>query len=113
LTVLFCLSYGLMTMLIVEQGATIESQRVLIRELFRDSTALSAFKRAQQGKTLAGGQCASSPKAQAPVTQNPSSHTPSSQAAPRRQTQQQKPQNQMPSRPAADWGDNRRALITI
>src|SRR6266478_8628476 len=44
LTVLFLISYGLMTMLIVEQGQTIESQRALIRELFRDSTELSATK---------------------------------------------------------------------
>src|ERR1700745_3150715 len=44
LTALFCLSYALMTMLIVEQGSTIESQRALIRELFRDSTELSAVK---------------------------------------------------------------------
>ena len=44
LTVLFLISYGLMTMLIVEQGRTIESQRALIRELFRDSTELSAVK---------------------------------------------------------------------
>ena len=44
LTVLFLISYGLMTMLIVEQGQTIESQRALIRELFRDSTELSAIK---------------------------------------------------------------------
>ena len=44
LTALFCVSYGLMTMLIVEQGSTIESQRALIRELFRDSSELSATK---------------------------------------------------------------------
>ena len=44
LTILFLISYGLMTMLIVEQGRTIESQRALIRELFRDNTALSAAK---------------------------------------------------------------------
>ena len=44
LTILFCISYGLMTMLIVEQGSTIESQRNLIRELFRDSSELTATK---------------------------------------------------------------------
>jgi hypothetical protein len=56
LTVLFLISYGLMTMLIVEQGATIESQRILIRELFRDSTELSAMRKAQQDKNVADGQ---------------------------------------------------------
>ena len=112
LTVLFCLSYGLMTMLIVEQGATIESQRALIRELFRDSTELTSFKmKAQQEK---------SPKAQAPVTRSPSTQVPSTQAptqqAPSSQAapqQKRNPQYQMPSRPAADLSDNRRALITI
>ena len=123
LTVLFCLSYGLMTMLIVEQGETIEQQRTLIRELFRDSTELSAMRqKAQQERVLAGAQTAPSPRMQAPVTQNPSSQAPaqqapSSQAAPQRpaqkQAQKQKPQFQMPSRPAADLSDDRRSLITI
>lgn len=44
LTVLFLISYGLMTMLIVEQGNTIESQRLLIKQLFSDSTELNAMK---------------------------------------------------------------------
>ena len=50
LTVLFLVSYALMTMLIIEQGQTIESQRVLIRELFRDSTELSSIKQGQIAK---------------------------------------------------------------
>jgi hypothetical protein len=139
LTVLFCLSYGLMTMLIVEQGATIESQRALIRELFRDSTELSAMKmKAQQERASAGTQPGTTPtpKMQAPATQNPSSqtpstqtpstqapstqaptqHAPSSQAVPRRtqkQTEKQNPQFQAPSRPAVDQADDRRAMIRI
>jgi hypothetical protein len=125
LVVLFCISYGLMTMLIVEQGATIESQRVLIRELFRDSRELAAAKqRLQQGASAADSP---SPKTQAPMTQNPSSQNPStqapakqapsSQAAPQHraqnETEKQKPQFKMPSRPASDLADDRRALITI
>jgi len=125
LVVLFCISYGLMTMLIVEQGATIESQRVLIRELFRDSRELAAAKqRLQQGASAAESP---SPKTQAPMTQNPSSQNPStqapakqapsSQAAPQHraqnETEKQKPQFKMPSRPASDLADDRRALITI
>jgi uncharacterized membrane protein len=130
LTVLFLLSYGLMTMLIVEQGSTIESQRTLIRELFRDSTELSALKQRAQAaaRVMAGEQpatAAPSPKAQAPVTQNqpsqvpstqaPTQQAPSTQAAPQhqKQTQKPKPQFQTPSRPAADMSDDRRALITI
>ncbi len=123
LTVLFLISYGLMTMLIVEQGATIESQRALIRELFRDSTELSAIRKAQQDASFAEAQRNSqnpSAKMQSPITQNPSTQTkqfpstqapltqaPSSQAAQqhRVQKQSQKPQFQMPSRPASDLAD--------
>lgn len=82
LTVLFLISYGLMTMLIVEQGATIESQRALIKELFRDSTELSAAKlQAQRDRALAGAQTVDSPSAtmRAQNPQTPSSQTPSSQ----------------------------------
>jgi hypothetical protein len=132
LTVLFCVSYTLMTMLIVEQGATIESQRVLIRELFRDSSELTASKmRAQHDKNVAGKQHSQVPKTQSPVTRTPSSQdpstqypstqaqnqAPSSQAAPQHRTHnpasKRAPKFQMPSRPAADLSDDRRALITI
>jgi hypothetical protein len=142
LTVLFLISYGLMTMLIIEQGYTIESQRALIRELFRDSSELTATKmKAQRDRTVASGQRAQSPKAQAqspstqvpltqapsaqipstqvpmsqvPMTQIPADQSPSSQAAP--QTGVKKPaqkQFRMPSKPASELIDDRRALITI
>jgi len=125
LTVLFCISYGLMTMLIVEQGQTIESQRALIQELFRDSTELSATKvkalkekraaEARAGRTQT--QSTQIPSTQAPSTQDHSNQAPSSQASPQNSrqnpAQKVKPQFQMPSRPAADLSDARRALITI
>jgi hypothetical protein len=44
LTVLFVVSYGLLTMLVVEQGRTIDSQRNLIRMLFDDSIELNGMK---------------------------------------------------------------------
>ena len=70
LTLLFLVSYGLMTMLIVEQGRTIESQRALIRELFRDSTELSATKKALQEHALpAQTQAVESDKTQTPPSQ--------------------------------------------
>jgi cytoskeletal protein RodZ len=103
LTVLFLISYGLMTALIVEQGATIESQRALIRELYRDSTELSAIRtRAQQEKTVADAQndaqnhvpiqsaktqasanpdaTAQTPSTQTPASQIPATQIPSTQA---------------------------------
>jgi cytoskeletal protein RodZ len=135
LTVLFLLSYGLMTMLIVEQGRTIESQRALIHELFRDSNELSVVKQQMAAQDTAQ---AASAKTQAPMTQNPSSQypssqapltqypstqaptsqAPSSQAGPQQQRAQsqsakQKPDFKMPSKPAADLVDDVRTLITI
>ncbi len=44
LTILFLVSYGLLTMLVVEQGRTIDSQRSLIHLLFSDSVQLSSIK---------------------------------------------------------------------
>ena len=117
LTVLFMISYALMTMLIVEQGQTIESQRALIRELFRDSTELSAVKmKAQQEKNQALAQNPSSqnPSTQVPSIQIPMRQAPSSQAGAQAQNQvKPKSQIQMPSKPAADLADHRRALISI
>ena len=126
LTVLFLFSYGLMTMLIMEQGVTIESQRYLIRELFRDSSELSGIKmkaqvaanaaamaKAQGAKNQA--QTNHTPSTQTPSTQAPSIQTPSSQAAPQHGAQNQSARKpfQMPSRPPMDLGDDRRALHTI
>ncbi|HWY87836.1 MAG TPA: hypothetical protein VNX28_13985 [Gemmataceae bacterium] len=138
LSVLFLISYGLMTMLIVEQGRTIESQRALIRELFRDSTELSAVRtKAQQDRAQALAAQTQAPSTQAPEIQYPSSQTsstrtpstrtpstqaptsqaPSSQAGPQHgaqnQSATQKPAFRMPSKPEPDLVDDCRTLITI
>lgn len=134
LTVLFCLSYGLMTMLIVEQGVTIESQRALIQDMFHDSSELSAMRmKAQRDRTAARRAQNPSGQAQAPSNQAPTMQAPSTQApanqAPSIQAQNQAPSSQaapaqnsagktksqfrMPSRPAADISDARRVLVTI
>lgn len=125
LTVLFMISYGLMTMLIVEQGRTIDSQRVLIQELFGDSAQLSALKmkasveraqaaQAQSALTQAPVQAPLTQKqsVQNPSAQAPAKQAPSSQAVHRNQSQAVKP-FRMPSRPASDLADSKRALITI
>jgi hypothetical protein len=107
LTVLFLISYGLMTMLIVEQGRTIESQRALIRELFRDSKELSAvrMKAAQEmaESNAAKNQVAVSqipatrqPSAQS-STQDPSTHIPSTQYPSTQYPSTQAPTKQAPS----------------
>ena len=126
-----------MTMLIVEQGQTIESQRALIRELFRDSTELSAVKmKAQQDRSDSLSAKTQAPEIQTPSTQIPStqaqsnqtpstqalnSQAPSSQAGPQHgtkhgaqnQSAKQKPDFKMPSKPEADLVDDVRTLNTI
>lgn len=120
LTVLFLISYGLMTLLIVEQGATIANQRALIRDLFRDSAELSSLKGKAAGANAArrGAQTKSpkdsltqDPAVQAPSTQIPSRAVPQHRA--QAQGKAQKPRVQIPSRPASDLADERRSLITI
>jgi hypothetical protein len=128
LTVLFLISYGLMTMLIVEQGRTIESQRVLIRQLLPDSTELSAVRqKAQQEQAqspsaknqypVTQNQMTQIPSTQNPSTQAPTRKAPSSQAGPQHHTQnesaKQKREFRMPSKPEPDLVDDVRALITI
>ena len=44
LIILFIVSYGILTMLVFEQGQTIESQRTLIREMLKDSAQLATLK---------------------------------------------------------------------
>lgn len=123
LTVLFCLSYALLTMLVVEQGRTIDSQAALVHELFRDSTELAAIKmKAQQQERAAQLEAQAknqAPSSQAQIPQTPSTqaqnHAPSSQVAPQHgaPAQNQVPQVESPSRPASDQSQDRRALVRI
>jgi len=129
LTVVFLFSYGLMTMLIVEQGSVIQSQRNLIKVLSRDSTELWSMR----GKAIADQQAARrklqgdapAPSVQTPSTKTPSTQTPSAQIPPtptpstqgaRQHSQSHlgrsaKPQH--PPVPASDLVDQRRALRAI
>jgi hypothetical protein len=136
LTVLFLFSYGLMTMLIVEQGAAIQQQGNLIKVLMRDSTELWTAKskaignkqmaaaraqsRAQAPSTQEQAPSANTPSSQTqtPSTQTPSTQAPSTQAVPQHRSQSRagkvaKPQPQAPPVPASDLVDQRRALHTI
>ena len=122
LTVVFIASYGLMTLLIVEQGATIQAQRNLIQILQGDSTQFWAMKaKALHEKQMAQSQL----QTQTPSTrgQAPSIQTPSTQAVPQHHSQNragksaksqtQTPQTHVPPMPASDLGDQRRDLITL
>jgi ABC-type uncharacterized transport system involved in gliding motility auxiliary subunit len=132
LTVVFIASYGLMTLLIVEQGATIQAQRNLIQMLQGDSTQFWALKsKALHDKQMAQSQLQTqtpltrgqAPSVQTPSTQTPSTSTPSTQAVPQHhspnragksaKSQTQTPQTHVPPMPASDLGDQRRDLITL
>jgi hypothetical protein len=137
LTVVFLGSYGLMTMLIVEQGHAIQAQHNLIQVLQGDSRELWAMKgktltdrasaqnraEAKTGNPLTRGQITSqTPSTQGqsrqdPSTQAESTQTPSTQA-PQRHAQSRpgkgaKPDMQVPPMPASDLSDQRRVLITL
>ncbi|MFY9743619.1 MAG: hypothetical protein WA252_04855 [Candidatus Sulfotelmatobacter sp.] len=121
LTVVFLVSYALMTLLIVEQGAAIQSQSNLIRVLMPESRELwgmkgkaiadKAAKDRAKGRTQ--GSTAQTPTAQAPTAQAQAN------AAPQRGPQARahadkatKPQVQFPPIPASDL-DPRRTVRTI
>jgi hypothetical protein len=117
LVVLFLLSYGLMTLLIVEQGSTIESQRSLIKQLVGDSTELSALKSkvAQQEAQAAQTQAAQADDSQ----QNSPVPAPSTQAVPSGKTStahngpKARPLPEKPPVPTSDIADERRSLMSI
>lgn len=117
LTVLFLISYGLMTLLIVEQGNTIQAQRTLIQQLFGDSKELSALK----GKAIMQQHAAAAPKAHADERSKAPVQTPSTQAGPsektstaqRNSSKLHRPMPEKPPVPASDIGDTRRTLMSI
>jgi hypothetical protein len=122
LTVVFLLSYGLMTMLIVEQGSVIQSQRNLIKILMTDSAELWTMKGKavidqQSARTKNQGHASvQTPSVQTPSTQTRSTQTPSTQATPQLRAQGHTggtAKTQRPPAPAADLVDQRRALRTI
>ena len=76
LIILFLVSYGLLTMLVVEQGRTIDSQRGLIQMLFSDSVELTGLKGKENQRQQAEAQARAhalkkSPPAQAAPRTSP------------------------------------------
>jgi hypothetical protein len=132
LVVLFLISYGLLALLVVEQGRTIDSQRGLIRDIFSDSAQLNAMKKTliqKQNEARARAQArgqAPSPQAQAPSSQD-SAQSPStqSQSGPSSQVLQKdgvknratgKLRKEIPQKPptaASDTPDARRNVLHI
>jgi hypothetical protein len=113
LTVLFLISYGLLTMLVVEQARTIDNQRGLIRDLFQDSVQLTTLK----GKAVQKQNADAQAQAQGKVRSQ--TKTPPAQAAPRTEMQNRstsklrRPLPQKPPKDTSGESDERRMLISI
>jgi|HubBroStandDraft_6_1064221.scaffolds.fasta_scaffold31588_9 hypothetical protein len=120
LVVLFLFSYGLMTLLIVEQGSTIQAQRGLIHDLLSDTHELAAMKGkvlreqalSRQAQAKNDSQAASD---QTPLNQAPSANVPHAQAgSPKAQPKANgKVQQPAPAKPASGLVDVRRNLLSI
>lgn len=113
LVVLFVFSYALLTMLVFEQGQTIESQRGLIREMLKDSNQLATLK----GKLAHDENQRSHEKLSAPADQKDSG---SAAAAPKGSGKDAKrpgkpthSTKEAPGKPTSDLEDVRRSTHVI
>ena len=120
LIILFLVSYGLLTMLVVEQGRTIDSQRGLIQMLFSDSVELTGLRGKENQRKQAEAQARApkkSPPAQAapqtPQMQSPSSNPPQVGAKSQSTSKLARPLPQKPPKATADQDDERRILVSI
>jgi hypothetical protein len=104
LIVLFIASYGLLLTLVVFQGMTINTQRLLILDLFRDSSELNAMRMKDTQKN----QATKSDKAQ--PDKNKAKAAPKGHAA-KPKHQMQMPVPQQPE--GADFNDTRRVQNSI
>ena len=112
LIVLFLVSYGLMALLVVEQGRTIDSQRNLIRSLFDDSTQLTQMKgkafQKQHAEAQAQAQANAHSQVQAPSSQD-KVHGKADQPA----GKVRKPAPRKPPTDTTTLDDVRRVLVSI
>lgn len=109
LVVLFLVAWGLMALLVVEQGRTIDAQRALIRSLFSDSTELSQLKGKNFQKQRAEAQAQAEAKSHSQV------QTPSSQDKSQAKSagKFRKPLPERPPTSASDRSDDRRTALRI
>jgi hypothetical protein len=116
LVVLFVISYGILTLLVVEQGQTIEAQRSLLREMLKDSSQLATLKSklAREDSTRSHDK----PAAQTEQKEAASGSSPS--VAPKAPSKEAKrpgkaarTMKEVPEKPAADLQDVRRSTRVI
>ena len=110
LVVLFLVSYGLLTVLVVEQGRTIDNQRGLIQLLFSDSSELAHLK-GKMPKQHAEA------TAQAPAKDRSQAQAPSTQVPPRDNAKDKRKAGKLPKPPVSSPDtavtDARRTVWTI
>jgi len=115
LVILFIVSYGILTMLVFEQGQTIESQRSLIHEMLKDSTQLAALK----GKMAREDSKRTHDKASVPGDQksadsgNPAANGKVLDKEAKRPGKSAHSMQQAPGKPARDLEDVRRSTQVI
>ncbi len=115
LVILFIVSYGILTMLVFEQGQTIESQRGLIREMLKDSTQLAAMKdklaRDDSKQVREKASVQTDPKAA--DSSIPAAGAKGSDKATKLPGKSARSMKQVPGKPAADLEDVRRSTRVI
>jgi TolA-binding protein len=117
LVILFVVSYCILTMLVFEQGQTIESQRSLIREMMKDSDQLATLK----GKLARDDSKRSHDKAPAQEQADQKGAAPGNAAAGAKGSDKETKRpgksahstKEVPGKPAADLEDVRRSTGVI
>lgn len=113
LVVLFVISYSILTLLVIEQGRTIDVQRGLLREMLKDSAQLAVLK----GKIAREEATRTSEKAPARNEEKSSVNVAPPNATPKVQDKDKQPtkrtMKQVPEKPAADLQDVRRSTRVI
>ena len=135
LVILFIVSYGILTLLVFEQGRTIESQRTLIRAMLQDSTQLASLKGklardvsnrphdkaaaqaehkdADSGNRSADNPAADNPAAGSRSTGNPAAGAKGSDKQTKRPSKSARSAKEAPGKPASDLTDVRRSTRVI
>lgn len=116
LVVLFVISYGILTLLVVEQGQTIEVQRSLLREMLKDSRQLATLKdkMAREVAVQAHGKVAAQAEEKDATTGTAPGVAPKAPSKElKRPGKSAHIRKEAPERPAADLQDVRRSTRVI
>ncbi len=113
LVILFLISYSILTMLVIEQGRTIESQRTLLREMLKDSSQLAELKGKLAREAAAKeAQPPAQPEAKDPaVNKAPAANAPDKNG--KRPEKSERSLKSVPGKPAADLEDVRRSTRVL